>query len=228
MGYIRKQERIETTVFDAIEEIADEFDLNIPFYPAVLYLERNVEFEDSGLPSYFEQDFDNLQGEWDALFIERPCSIILSSRGIKSSYGEEATHFVHYVNSRIKKKQRGSSGGEFILCLREMLGFFGSLMLGEERKNRYSQWPDPWSQKAEFKEFIKQLKKVYTQPIFLVDHIIHQQGYGLGERLFYAYQNSDISRGEITKLFKNNFEERYSARDTFLKFRRRLDWPVKK
>jgi len=226
MYYKERQEKIEEAVFDAIEEIADEFDLGIPFYPTVSCLERNVEFEDSGLPSYFEQDFENLQGEWEAVFIEKPYTIILSSRGLNSVYGEEATHFVHHVNSGIKKSKRKDLDGGFVFCLSEMLGYFGSLVLGEERRNQYSEWPDPYSEPKEFKKFLIQLKKKYAQPIFLLDHVIHQQGYGLGERLFYAYQNSAITRKEITDLFKNDFRAYNSARKTFVEMREKLDWSI--
>jgi len=221
-----RQERIEEAVFDSIEEIAEEFDLNVPFYPNVHCLDELTEFEELCLPDYFKEDFDEIGKNLDALFIQKSCSIILGLKPFKSDLGEEATHFVHYINSRIKKRRRENSEKEFIFCISEMLGYFGSLFLGEERMNQYSQWPDPYSQKGEFKEFLKELKKKYSKPIFLMDHLIHQQGYCLGERLFYAYQNSHISKREITNLFRNNFGRENDGRRKFVEMRQKLGWPI--
>ena len=227
MYFKERQERIEEAVFDAIEEIAGEFNLNVPFYPQVYCLGKFTEFEDLCLPSYFREDFEEIGKSFDACFIQKSHSILLGLNPFRSDYGEEATHFVHYINSGIKRKKRTSLEQEFVDCLSEMLGYFGSLVLGEERKNQYSEWPDPYSQPAEFKDFLKELKKKYQQPIFLLDHLLHQQGYGLGERLFYTYQNSDITGGEINKLFKDRFEGKNSAMQKFVELRRRLDWPIK-
>jgi hypothetical protein len=222
-----RQERIEETVFDSIEEIAEEFALEIPFYPQVHCLSKSTRFEDLCLPLYFQKDFDEIGKIFSACFIQKSFSILLGLKPLSNYCGEEATHFVHYVNSNIKRKNRDPDDLGFIECLSEMLGFFGSLVLGEERQNQYSGWPDPYSQPKEFKELLPQLKLRYTQPAFLLDQVIHQQGYGLGERLFYFYQDSFITKKEITQLFKNDFREKNSPRKVFIELRKRLDWPIK-
>jgi len=226
MHHKRRQETIEVAIFDAIDEIAEEFNLNIPFYPDVHCLDKSTGFDDFYLPDYFKKDFNNIVRSLDACFIQESCSIVLGLNPLKSDYGEEATHFVHHTNSGIKRKRRDNSELEFINCLSEMLGYFGSLVLGEERINHYSQWPDPYSQKKEFHEFLKELRKKYPNPIFLMDHMIHQQGYGLGERLFYSYQNSDISKKDIMDLFKNDFSEKNEARRKFVEMREKLGWQI--
>ena len=226
MYHQKRQEKIDDVVFEAIEEIAEDFNLSVPFYPHVYCLDKSTEFEDLCLPNYFEEDFDEIGKSLDACFIQKSCSILLGLKPMDSHYGEEATHFVHYVNSKTKRKNKDSTELEFISCLSEMLGYFGSMVLGEERRNQYYPWPDPYSEKKEFKEFLKELKKKYSKPIFLMDHLIHQQGYGLGERLFYAYQNSDISKKEITNLFKNDFSGKNEARMKFVEMRQKLGWPV--
>jgi hypothetical protein len=225
MYYQERQEKIEEAVFDSIEEIAAEFDLNVPFYPSIQCINKSTEFEDLNLPSYFEEDFDEIGKSFDACFMHKSCSIILGQKSFDRDYGEEATHFVHYVNSGIKKDKKNSEL-DFVYCLSEMLGYFGSMILGEERRNQYYEWPDPYSQSKEFKEFLPELKKKYTKPVFLLDHLIHQQGYCLGERLFYAYQGSTITKREITSLFKNNFSGKNTARRKFVELRKRLDWPI--
>ena len=171
-----RQEKIEELVFDAIEEIAEEFDLSVPFYPHVYCLNKSTDFKSSGLPDYFKPNFSLIKKSFDAAFIEEPCSIVLGLKPFESAHCEEATHFVHHVNSGIIRKKRKNQKGEFIFCLSEMLGYFGSMILGEERTNQYNLWPDPYSEPEEFNKFLKELRKKYHQPTFLIDQLIHQQG----------------------------------------------------
>ena len=61
MDWVKKQERLQERVFEAIEELADEFDLEVPYYPTVYYIgvgtpkysEREKSLKEIVDPSYF-------------------------------------------------------------------------------------------------------------------------------------------------------------------------------
>ena len=49
MRYEQKQKKIEQKTYDFIDEIANEFDLKVPFYPEIYWVGQKLKFEKLGI-----------------------------------------------------------------------------------------------------------------------------------------------------------------------------------
>lgn len=189
-------------------------------------VERKTKFEDLVLPEKFRKSYYRLQEDADDLY---KSGVLLIKHPYNSeSYIEESVHFLHDVNSKARKSKRKLDDMINYNIISEMLAFFGCLQLGVERTNPFSSWPDSYTQKEMFQEFKEMNEDVIKDdPIGFMSSLIHQQGYTLGERLFYSYLDGKTSKREISNLFKRNFNMAGSALETFVEMRQKL-WPIDK
>ncbi len=231
MRSVEKQRNLEEDIFLAVDELAEEFNLKITHYPHVYYLSRKASFSHLGLANSYREDFNMVRdGCWGAIFLEKPSCILLSSKKKDSFILEEVSHFVHFMSSGDKVYARSRKDIVFACYIKEMLGFFGSLVLGAERQNPFSSWPDFYGDPKVFADFVKEKNAfAYSQDKVILwgDNIIHHQGYSLGERLFFEYASGKITRKEIRSIFINPLSRKNDAGKLFFDLRSRLGWPIK-
>ncbi|VVB80043.1 Uncharacterised protein [uncultured archaeon] len=218
MRFADRQKRVEEHVYETIEEIADEFDLEIPFYPEVYYVGRNFDFNSVGVDSFRleltsseddekEEEEESFHGLASAgVCLVRP-SIILIKDTDRITISEEAAHFLHFSRSRLLHQKFGKND---TLCLRifaETLGYLGSKVACPERCNTFNLGPDLYySSEQEFSRYFDLLTKKLKSPVASSEYYIYQQARGLGERMFEKYSSGKITKGHIRRLFEEDFD----------------------
>lgn len=226
MRYIEKQRRIEDLVFEAIDEIAEELEIEVPFYPEVYWLGRGVEFEFLGLPKTYKNDFLETKNNKAGIYFNKE-KVILIAKDCSSYIGEEASHFLHHKSSKITARGKSKMNRISANILIEMFGYLGSKIVNPARINPYRNSPDLlFSTSYETNKFKARMKKIYGEDeAFLDDFIIHQQGYGLGERLFLKYARGEIEMKRIKKIFLNPLIKSNEPTIEFIRLRDEL-WPI--
>jgi len=119
------------------------------------------------------------------------------------------THFLHFHNSNTSLLNLEPVEELCARAIEEMLGFFGSKLIFPERNigdwkfsrydclsKKFSGWDETYRQICD-----------YTQDNLLENLFSHQQGYSLGENLFWAYLSGNFSKNKIKKLFCENLCE---------------------
>jgi hypothetical protein len=224
--YLEKQKKVEEKVFEAIDEIAEEFDIPVKEYPAVYWLGRDSDFECIGLSRRYKREFSDTKNNKAGIYFERPKAILLAKE-CASYIGEEATHFLHTSYSGISSKKKKSIDKVSTKIIVEMLGFFGSKLVNPARINPYRNSEDLlFGCPNKIAELKKRIIRIYgSSEEFLEDFLVHQQGYTLGESLFQGYWKGKISKKEIRDLFSNSFRISGSAAIKFFALRREF-WPI--
>jgi len=133
------QSEIEFAIHEAIEEIADEFSLKIPYYPEVYWIAGKFNYNMLSLPEKYRAFFNFIKkGRHSCCLGKR---IILIGSNDWEDLTEEAAHFVHYYNAEmpatLKKEEKNS-----IITFQEMMGFIGSSAVINNRINVYPESPD--------------------------------------------------------------------------------------
>jgi hypothetical protein len=217
MRWAETQSRVEEAVDDAIDEIADEFDLEVPYYPEVHWVGRTLEFEDLFFPERYRDEFEDHVFYGDSCYYYEQNVIVIGKKD-NHHFSEEASHFLHFVNSGMAFHEGNYEMIFSLDVLIEMLGFFGSKLICPERKNKFTKKKDLMS----FFSKEKRNEKIVNNPNS--SFYTYQQGYGLGDRLFYSYITGETSKGEIRDLFLSDFKEKDYAPMKFLHLRQKL-WP---
>ena len=219
-----KERLIEEKVYDAIWEIAEEFDLKVPFYPEIIYV-GNRKFDSLGLPEKYRDLFETANSSGGGSMVLNQ-NVVLIQDYHPWDISEEASHFLHLVNSGIDEidtlftdeEERGS-----IEIIGEMLGYFGSKLLVRDRQHPFFEYPDYLTQKN---LFTKETKKVFGDKMHPEEVGVFQQGYCLGERLINAYDLGQITKKEIKNLYSCDLLGNICAIDLLFDLRERLGWPV--
>ncbi len=209
------QEKIETKLFECLEDIAEEIGLNIPFLPEVYFIGRNFKFETLGLSEKEREDYELVKKGRQSIFFHKQKIILIGTNNIEH-ISEEAGHFLHITNSHLTLYDKNTKDYLASWIIAEMLGYFSSKLINPDRKNPLNRYPDILNEEDKCMRIIN--KKGWDTEDFL----IYQQGYNLGEKLFNAYISRVTSRRYIRNLFKNNLKGKNNAYSTFLKLRKRL------
>lgn len=206
------ERKIEQETYNIIDELSEELNLPVPFYPEVYYINRKSKFETLGLPKRGWEDFELVKKYKNSLCSNRPPIILIGDKDI-GHISEEAGHFLHFISSKLTFSQKDSKNLFALYSLTEMLGFFCSKLIDSNRKNIFNKYPDIINEKE---KCMKKIEKSEYEP---KEFFIYQQGYGLGERLFNAYISKEISRHKIQELFKQKFDTPNEAFFTFSKLK---------
>jgi len=221
MRHFEKQSKIERETYLAIDEIAEEIGLNVPYYPEVYWIGKKLEFEQICMEKRYLEEYKELKkGEALGVFLTNP-KVILINKDNMEVVSEEASHFLHYVNSKMKL-DFGNIRSYFLKrILTEMLGFFGSKLINPSRKNMYKKYQDVlplnYNNMSEWERLIKEARSEYDP-----EFIMYQQGYMLGERLFNYYISGIEKKEVIRKLFLKNIKNSYEALYMFLEWKEKL------
>lgn len=226
MRFVERQARLEKRTYEAIDELEDVFDVEVPSYPEVRWLGRRGHFEDLGLQECYRDAIENNQKNKGSLFLYKPGIIIINQNDIHH-INEESSHYVHMATSGIVPENRGREDLLALNCLIEMFGFLGSKILNSSRVNEYKQFPDYFATGLKyglkFENFVDLLNDITCGDTS--ERLIHSQGWGLGERVFYALHNGQIKMNYIQELFKKRFIKPGEAITAFKELRD-LVWPI--
>ena len=226
MRFVERQARLEKRTYEAIDELEDIFDVEVHNYPEVRWLGRKGHFEDLGLQEYYREDVEGFQKAGWCVFIHKPNMIILNSED-PSLFCEEAAHFVHLHASNIRSHNKNKEDYFAANALMEMFGYLGSKILNVSRKNPYRAYPDYFAlAEARGVAFIQAMKPIQElDSEGVAEMLIHSQGYGLAERVFYALQTGQTNMDYFQKLIRQSLSKSGQATKTFKELRQEF-WPV--
>ena len=225
MRWNERQAKVESLSYQSIDELSDEFGLSLPFYPEVYWIGRTIDFDDLGLSSRLRDEFNDRKTLGLSSYFKDQ-RVILINKYRRHDIFEESTHFLHLVNSKL-----GLQGPLKDVLWRdifvEMLGFFGARFLGSKAINGYQgdylmSFYNPESDNFSFDNGLT----LDDNPDSFFYDLIYQQGYALGDILFFNFINGKLTRREIAKMFNDDFNNGEDARQKILKLRERF-WPIR-
>jgi hypothetical protein len=197
------RERVEQKSHDLIWEIADQLNIDVPFFPEVYPLSPDMTFPSLCLPSRYRSIFLKAKKTKRSMYLHKP-KIILSGRGTNSK-GEEEGHFLHDVVTSTRKSNRTVADSFAIHALEEMWGFFCSRLVNTRRVNRFAKYGDFLPKdNSNLVHVLDCLKDSLDSDRDFVEFFVYQQGYGLGSRLALAYDRGEIPLSEIRKSFSES------------------------
>jgi hypothetical protein len=202
------QSEVEEMVYDAVFEVSDEFDLKVDRLPEVYYVYPGFSFDKIGCPTWRWADFKGDDGQVSI----NSKIVFIVDRDIDTVF-EEAGHFLHFNNSKLKFTKQNVDETREILTISEILGYFSSKLVNSSRRPLYLNYPDAINEES------KLIKRVEREGLDFDEVYIYQQGYGLGEKLFDAYISGIVSGDFVRSLFVKNFNRKGIATSTFLSLR---------
>jgi hypothetical protein len=210
MRWSERQAKIEEKTYEIIDDIAEEIGVKVPYLPEVYWVGRKLKFESLGLNKIDEETFDIIKQKRNSAYLVRSKIILIGTQN-KEHVSEETGHFLHYNTSNIKWgwNNHDNKNTMALNSIVEMFGFFCSKLIVPKRKHNYGKLPDYFD---ENKKFIKEAPK----NLDIFEFAVHQQGYGLGEKLFNSYISDVVQMKNIKKLFLNDFSKKNSAFASFL------------
>jgi len=202
------QEIAEEKAYDILFELEDEFNLKTGSLPEIHYITKKFSFEKMGLDYGYYDSFYRTKITKDPVYIPSENIILLGSFK-KSHIAEEILHSIHYGNLNYDKNVLDEFAAETIS---EMLGYFCSKLIDEKRKTAF--WGDSLLHKKSVPQILNGIKFIMKKGE--LDNLVHQQGYSLGDKLYYAYLEGKVSKDKIKKTIENPLPERYEAFSEFM------------
>lgn len=225
MRWRERQERVEAAVYDCIDELAAELDVEVPYYPAVFWVGRTLCFEDLGMPESKQASFELRRAQGVSYFSPRD-TILINSGSDWATIREEASHFVHFSVSG------ASFSGKPLpeaLCLRiiaEMLGLLGARILGSGKRKYFDLIPDlMYLSDEEWQKIADACPEYIRSEADFCEFYACQQGYGLGDRIYHEYLAGRVPLKFIRNLFLDPLSEKDSATGKFIRLKNRF-WPA--
>ncbi|MFQ5532123.1 MAG: hypothetical protein ACE5ES_05915 [Candidatus Nanoarchaeia archaeon] len=213
----KMQEHIVNEFDMLVDEIADELEVEIPYYPEVYWVGRNLEFEKLFIPENHRDEINELKKDRDSFFIPH-INIFCIGRDDPIHLAEEASHFVHLVNSRLSHYDKNSVDLFATYVLTEMFGYFGSKLIHPDRRNCFrkhkSMLPPNLKNLNSLGKTLRRIASLRGEIEYECE--IYKQAHDLGEKLFQAYISKTIKKREIKNLLKRNFKKTGEATATFL------------
>jgi hypothetical protein len=229
MRYSVRKRRIEDKVYEALSSLEEEFGLNLKNYPEVVYMSKGTIPELLGLcPSLTDCVRESKQCGISRFLYKQ--NLVLITRDLPEHINEESAHCLHLNSANISLSRRTKADWFSINILIEMIGYLGSKVLDPSRKNQYRGYPDYFliarKKEIDFKEALERIEDYEGDGEFnWTEFFVHQQGYTLAEKMFYALELGDLSTGSVSRIIKKDFNKEGSALRKFIDLRRRF-WPV--
>lgn len=225
MRWVERQDALERQTLEDIEEIADFFGVEVPFYPEVYWVGRRLNFEQLGLSENYESFFEEAKKDGSSVFLSNP-KVILIGRATQGDLAEEAAHFVHLTTSKIRANKKNFLDLSATRILVEMFGFLGSRVIVPNRINPYAKSQNyPPVPVTELAPWIKKTaKETNFQVQDVQNELIHFQGYGLAERIWYLEKPRGFCPDNLRKIFLNGFSKPLSATLALAELRKKY-WP---
>lgn len=203
MKWIERQAKVEEFANEYLEDIAGELGVEVPFYPEVYWCGRRFLLGKLGLPKKDFEEINRRKEEFGRLISTYIPSkkILLINSYFREDIAEEVAHFLHLETSKLNLERNNCLDDFSVGVITEMFGFFGSKLVVPDRENIYSGkniFPKRFSRKKIF----KRIEEIMNPESDYDDYeIIHQEGYDLGDRLFYKYISKEIPVEKIREIF---------------------------
>ena len=205
--------KIERKVYDAIDEICNEFNLDTNCYPEVYWLYQGLSFDKLGISkNRYKDDFDYAKKSKTSMTSHLPWMIWIGSQHPIHIH-EEAGHAINFKQSKISFSDKNKNDLMSTYALTEMIGYFSSKIADTKRTPIFKEFPDIIDEE---RSCLREVKKANLDP---TNFYIYQQGYNLGEKLFNAYISHIVSKENIKNLFQTNLNGENVASTVFLRFK---------
>ncbi|MEK7072090.1 MAG: hypothetical protein AAB969_00815, partial [Patescibacteria group bacterium] len=194
MRWLERQQQVETAIYDVIDELSDQLSITVSSYPKVWWMGRTVKFQDMGLPSYLKEELEIRNSKGISYYIVSHKTVIIAKKSTQHAILEEASHAFHFISSGVSYKNRKTKDLQCLAVLVEMFGLLGARLIGSDFENPYENFPDLASLTKESQKEVKKiiLKKIGENCDFN-EFFIHQQGYGLADRIYFKYLSGEVS-----------------------------------
>jgi len=225
VGYVVSltKKNIETLAYDVINDICDEFDIELNEYPEVYWIgNHGTSFKKLFLKKNYKEDYSHIKSNNISAYLRIPNIILISSNDYVD-LGEECGHYIHFNSSNISYTNKNAQDSFATSVITEMLGYFSSKLFVPERTvGVYAEYPDTYNISIKEKNALKKsINSIYPAFSFY-KFCIYQQGYSLGECLYNNYISGIVSQNNIKELFLQPHEEKYSATNTFIRLKETL------
>lgn len=201
--------KIEVLVYDAIEDIADELEIDFEIYPEVYYAHKSFSFNRLGISEIERDNFNSVKRNRGGIYFYKPKIIILANQNTADIY-EEAGHFLHFTQSNLNFNGKSDKDILFMNTIIEAIGYFCSKLGDSSRIPPLNKYPDFFKEKEECLKIID--SKNFNKNSFFM----YQQGYSIGEKLFNYYISGIVSKERIRSLISEKFKNKYDATYTFI------------
>jgi len=216
MLWKERQKKVEELTYHSLDLLAEEMGVTPSFYPEVYWVGRKLKFESLGLPYRYREEF-NVPRRRGSIYLIKP-KIILIGEDALEDIGEEAGHFLHFINSGIYLPKIYDANDFCLTVITEMFGFFCSKLITPSRKNESRKDKDPLSNLPESKKIIR--KKIASlsglDNKYIFSSEVYHQGYNLGEELFKEYLSGTVSKQKIRRLFANPLTKKDEPLTSFI------------
>ncbi len=221
-----KKNNIEQAAYDVIDDICDEFDIELNHYPEVYWIgKEGIAFRKLFLKQTYDEEYTNAKINNASIYL-RAQNIILINNSNPFYLAEECGHYIHFTASNNSYKNKTRKDNLAISILTEMLGYFSSKLFISERDDvkLYTAYPDMYRmstrEKIQFKKDNSIKRKYVSYPKFdFTEFYIYQQGYSLGDCLYNQYISGLITPKDIRKLFTEQYTEKNSATKRFVELK---------
>jgi|GEM_PF-3037004 len=225
MRWQERQDRVEAAVYEAIDELADVLNLEVPFYPEVFWIGRTVVSKDLMVPKNLEAELAIRISHGISYYIVNSRIIVIAEKATTDTVLEESSHAFHFLTSGISYKGRSYQDSLALSILVELMGLLGARLIGSDFNNPYEVFPDLALWDKESCDRVRQnLIEQLGDDFDFQEFFIHQQGYGLADRIFYRYLSGGVKLSYIRRLFLNKFDRRGGATEAYGRLRNRF-WP---
>lgn len=225
MRWRERQSKVEEAVYDVIDELSDQLSISIPHYPEVWWMGRTVKFKDMCLPEYLKDELEIRNSKGISYYIVKKQIIIIARKASEHAILEESSHAFHFIASGISYKNRNIQDLKCLAVLVEMFGLLGARLVGSDFENPYEDFPDLASLTKESQAEVKEmLSKKFGDDFDFDEFFIHQQGYGLADRVYFRYLMGEIPISRLRRMFLSKFLSTDGAINYFVKLRNEF-WP---
>lgn len=224
MRWQEKQDKIEAEVYEAMDELAEILSIDIPFYPEVIWLGR--EFKPKIFPKNLREELEERWRSGRSSYLVDQKTVVICRRFIQHSILEESAHALNFICSGLS--YAGHNKKEEILwrILVEMVGFLGARILDSNLENPYLGFPDLARLTKEAQEKAKEIIEEKIGGSFdFYNFFIYQQGYVLGDLIYFEYLSGNVSKAQLRRLFLDKIDDPDVAKAKFSRLKRRF-WPV--
>ncbi|OYT36512.1 hypothetical protein B6U91_01055 [Candidatus Pacearchaeota archaeon ex4484_71] len=208
------QKKLEEKTYEILFELEDEFDLDLKSLPEVYYVGRNFNPYEVGLP--IRLDFSLKK---TALFFPK-YNVIFTATKDEGVLGEEVGHFIHhqFLHKRHIKEVPLSLEHFGMGVVREAIGFFCSKLIDPKRRSQYKK--DNFLFKKSLEGVLRHIRYIAIMGEY--EHLIHQQGYLIGEKMYQGYLSGGIDIGDVKEVLQKPLKGKNEAFYEFIKLRQRF------
>ncbi|NCN07821.1 hypothetical protein GW933_04015 [Candidatus Falkowbacteria bacterium] len=225
MRWQERQNKVEAAVYDVMDELSDILSIKVPYYPEVWWLGRSIDTNKLCLSGYLQDELEIRNFAGISYYIISKKMVIIGRCTTRHSILEESSHAFHFITSDISYKNRSQKDCMCLGALVELFGFLGARLVGSDLENPYEAFPDLSKlTKQSQKEVRQKLIEKFGDNFDIDDFFVHQQGYGLADRIYFEYLSGNVSASRLRRLFLAKMSSVDGAINCFVRLKNEF-WP---